>query len=113
MRIPTIPGYVKIIPETAGLIPDLLRQKAGEAQDYLAEQTSALRGRGLDVEADVEIILSGDLARGILDFADDHQADVIAMTTHGRSDLGRLLLGSTADRIIRGASTPIWIQRPS
>jgi nucleotide-binding universal stress UspA family protein len=38
-------------------------------------------------------------------------ADLIVMTTHGRSGLGRLILGSVAESVLRGTTTPILLLR--
>jgi nucleotide-binding universal stress UspA family protein len=48
----------------------------------------------------------------ILDYASDHRADLIALETQGRSGLARLLLGSVADKVVRGAGTPVLLHRP-
>jgi nucleotide-binding universal stress UspA family protein len=111
VRIPTIPPYAKVVPETAGMIPDLLRRRAGEAEDYLARTVAQLEGEGLKVSATVELRVTGDVADGILDFAEEIDADLIIMSTHGRSGFGRWLLGSVADRVVRGATRPVWLVR--
>ncbi len=46
-------------------------------------------------------------ARGILDYADRHDVDLIVMGTHGRRGLGRLLLGSVAEKVVRLATVPV------
>ena len=39
------------------------------------------------------------------------KVDLIVMTTHGRSGLGRLILGSVAEAVLRGTTTPILLVR--
>jgi nucleotide-binding universal stress UspA family protein len=51
-------------------------------------------------------------ARAILDAAQDGANDCIALATHGRRGLGRLFLGSIADKVIRGATVPVLVYRP-
>ena len=46
-------------------------------------------------------------ARGILDYAERQEVDLIVMGTHGRRGLGRLLLGSVAEKVVRLASVPV------
>ena len=46
--------------------------------------------------------------RGILDYADRHDIDLIVMGTHGRRGLGRLLLGSVAENVVRLACCPVF-----
>lgn len=51
-------------------------------------------------------------ALAILDYAAAHDFDAIAMTTHGHGGLRRLLLGSVADKVVRGAQVPVLVYRP-
>lgn len=45
---------------------------------------------------------------GIIEFADDVQADMIAMTTHGRTGLLHLLTGSIAEDVVNHSKRPVW-----
>jgi nucleotide-binding universal stress UspA family protein/YHS domain-containing protein len=45
-------------------------------------------------------------------YADQHGADLIAMSTHGRSMLARMLVGSVTDRVIRTAPVPVLVMHP-
>jgi nucleotide-binding universal stress UspA family protein len=47
----------------------------------------------------------------IAEFARSHNIDCIAMTTHGRG-ASRLLLGSVADKVLRGSGVPVLLRRP-
>ncbi len=51
-------------------------------------------------------------ARAILDAAQDGANDCIGLATHARRGLGRLFLGSVADKVIRGATVPVLVYRP-
>jgi nucleotide-binding universal stress UspA family protein len=53
----------------------------------------------------------GSAARGLLQMAETEGADLIAVGTHGRGGVTRTLLGSVADKIIRGAPTPVLVCR--
>jgi nucleotide-binding universal stress UspA family protein len=46
-------------------------------------------------------------ASDLLDYADEHDVDLIAMGTAGHTGLGRYLLGSTTERIVRHAEMPV------
>ena len=60
------------------------------------------------------VIVHENPAEGILNCARDEKADLIAMATHGRSGLSRLLMGSVADRLIRaGVVKDFYLVRPS
>jgi nucleotide-binding universal stress UspA family protein len=52
-------------------------------------------------------IVSGQPAKVIVDYAAAIQADLIVMGTHGRSGVAHLLLGSVAERVVRGAPAPV------
>lgn len=52
-------------------------------------------------------VRNGDAVDEIIRFADDINADVIVMATHGRSGLSHMLMGSTAEQVIRKASCPV------
>ncbi|HWP35898.1 MAG TPA: universal stress protein [Thermodesulfobacteriota bacterium] len=77
------------------------RRWAGERLEAVSAETRAagVAARGL--------VRTGDPARETVRAADEEGADLIVMGTHGRSGLGRLLLGSVADRVIRQASCPV------
>ena len=55
----------------------------------------------------VTAVRRGDPSRVILEYADDHDADIIVMGTHGRRGLVRFLLGSVAERVLRLSETPV------
>jgi nucleotide-binding universal stress UspA family protein len=50
-------------------------------------------------------------AQGILDAADEHRADLIILGSRGRGTFANLLLGSTAERVLRYAKVPVLIAR--
>lgn len=52
-------------------------------------------------------------AQGILEYAATRGADLIAVATHGLGGLARLLVGSVADKVIRGASAPVLVVHPT
>ena len=49
----------------------------------------------------------GDPATGILQVADELKCDLIVLGTHGRTGLGRLLMGSVAEKVVRTAKCPV------
>lgn len=56
-------------------------------------------------------ILEGDPAQRVLDLARRRHADMIVVGTRGRKGLARVLLGSTAEAVVRGASVPVLVAR--
>ncbi len=86
------------------------RQQWTEAQEYLERLAGGLRARSLTVQR--RVIPHEQPAAAILDDAQKNAADLIALATHGRGGLKRLLLGSVADKVVRGAATPVLVYRP-
>ncbi len=58
------------------------------------------------------VLLEPQPAVAILDYAQHHTTDLIAMATHGRSGIKRLLIGSTADKVLRGGQSAVLVLRP-
>jgi len=81
-----------------------------EAQRYLEGVAERIRQRGIAVG--VEVALEDQPALAILHEAEKVKAGLIALETHGRRGLTRLILGSVADKVIRGAHVPVLVQRP-
>jgi nucleotide-binding universal stress UspA family protein len=73
---------------------------------------SVLRQQFLGVQAQVEIIVQeGPAAQDILNTAEKRAVDLIVMSTHGRSGVSRLLLGSVTEKVIRSAPCPVLAVR--
>jgi nucleotide-binding universal stress UspA family protein len=56
-----------------------------------------------------KMVDAGDAYGTILDCADSEHVDLIVMSSHGRSGLSRMLIGSVTDKILRGASCPVLV----
>lgn len=80
-----------------------------EAEEYLASVAARLTGYGVkEVKTSVWY---GPPAPAIVEAARVGEVDIIVMSTHGRSGLGRLVLGSVAESVLRGTRTPILFVR--
>jgi nucleotide-binding universal stress UspA family protein len=77
-----------------------------EAQTYLEAIAARLRTR--DVQSRTVVVL-GDAAGAITRAADESNVDVIAMTTHGRGGIERLVFGSVADAVLRDSTRPVFL----
>ena len=75
---------------------------------YLHQQEIFLQGLGYTVQSHV---LEGDIAAEILALAANKNADLIVMSTHGRSGFRRLALGSVAERVLHNATIPLLLVR--
>jgi nucleotide-binding universal stress UspA family protein len=73
-------------------------------RDAVERVAKMARHHGIDVETAVE---SGDPAERIVDYADEIDADLIVLGTHGRSGVKRRLIGSVAENVVRQAKPPV------
>ncbi len=83
-------------------------QAVEEAERYLADVEQRLARHGIRVSSAVRY---GRAAEEILDHAQSAGADLIAMSTHGRGGLGRLVLGSVAETVLRASAVPVLLLR--
>jgi nucleotide-binding universal stress UspA family protein len=81
----------------------------GEIESYLQGKVESLRAQGLD--AIIGTPLEGDAASEIIDLAAKTAHSVIVMSTHGRSGIGRWLLGSVAEKVIQHSRAPVLLVR--
>ena len=58
-------------------------------------------------------LLLGAAPEAILRLAEEEQADLIVMGSHGRGWLGRLLMGSVAEEVMRHATCPVLVVKPA
>jgi nucleotide-binding universal stress UspA family protein len=96
---------VTVVPEV-----DLTLARA-EAERYLAQLAAGLRARGM--QADSWTMVGMHPAQAIVECAEDIRADMIAIATHGRAGLQRLVMGSVANKVLRGATVPVLLHRPT
>ncbi len=79
-----------------------------ESKKYMAKVENELKSAGFKVSV---MLREGGAAEGILKAAEAVGADVIAMSTHGRSGPARWLLGSVADKVVRHSRFPVMLIR--
>lgn len=95
------------------LPPISLREEERRIERELTEYLQTVAKRLEPVAAGVQVsVRFGRHADEILDFAAGVEADLIAMSSHGRSGIGRWVFGSVADRVLRGAACPVLLVRP-
>jgi nucleotide-binding universal stress UspA family protein len=102
---------VSMIPRI-GMSPLPLRthwreQQESSARSYLERVASRLRNQGVNVST--EMIAARGIGEQILALADRIGADLIVVGTHAARGMERLLLGSVADKVIRGATQPVLV----
>ncbi len=79
-----------------------------DAEDYVSGVRTALSEEGVVVHSEVR---RGEIAEEILRHCEEMDAEMIVMSTHGRSGFGRWVYGSVADRVLRKATVPILLVR--
>lgn len=98
----------KVVEGRRQIVVDEGQRLAQEAEDYLRGVADRLAADGFRVFTSVR---SGDAAAEIIAGAGECQADLIGMTTHGRTGLPRLFFGSVAEAVLRRASIPVFVVR--
>lgn len=76
------------------------------AKADLTNDKATLEDDGFAVSAE---IVFGNPAKQIIDFVARNDIDIIAMTTHGRTGLRRLLMGSVAEKVLRHITIPVLL----
>lgn len=85
-----------------------LQQEATSQAKRSIERIAAEKFAGYNVEGHV-IIASRPVHQEIVDFARNNKADLIIMSTHGRTGFRHLVLGSVAERVVREARMPVMV----
>jgi nucleotide-binding universal stress UspA family protein len=78
------------------------------AEIYLKNIIATGRYEGAMAES---VVLNGDVAETIAEYATRNNVDLIVIATHGRSGVSRWVWGSVADRILRSACVPVLMVR--
>jgi nucleotide-binding universal stress UspA family protein len=86
------------------LIDRVYAEQVAGAEEKINELTAKHSRDGMEYEAVLE---RGPVADCVLQFAEDKNIDLIAMGTHGRRGLDRIVLGSVTERILRTARCPV------
>jgi nucleotide-binding universal stress UspA family protein len=92
------------------LLPYDPEEQLAEARGYLADVATRLRNTGASVRCLADVGRTP--AETIVRLARDEHADLIAMATHGRSGVARVVLGSTTTGTLKHAGIPLLIVRP-
>ena len=79
------------------------------AKRYMSNKVRELAAEGVKAEYRIEM---GDPYEAIMDVCKHEKADLVVMTTHGKSGLKRAILGSVADKVVRDARVPVLVIRP-
>lgn len=98
------------LPERGISAPD--RRQAEELTGQLAREYLESQAREIERSMPVQVVtVEGQAHRQIVQFAEENEVDLIVMSTRGQSGLSRWLMGSVADRVVRGATVPVLLIR--
>jgi len=90
---------------------DISKEMDGDARSYLDKRRETLIRQGVtSIETQ---LLHGSAAGAIVDLVQETSDNLVVMTTHGRSGMGRWVLGSVTDRVVRESGDPVLVIRPN
>lgn len=90
----------------AALTLQVMEKEEETAIQYLTDIVARLGGKTRS------LVVPGDAAEAILSTADKENADLLAISTHGRSGIRRFLFGSVATKLLEAAEVPVLFLRP-
>ncbi|HXG35978.1 MAG TPA: universal stress protein [Dehalococcoidia bacterium] len=105
--VPPVGSYAGMAPDVnlGAVLEDLQKQ----GQEYLTQIAREIQAEGLETEAYVTLGFAVD---DILRVSQEKQVDLIALGTHGRSGIGRWIMGSVTDAVLRRSALPCLVVRP-
>ena len=96
-------------PHLAHLSDEYIAHASTAAKDYLNKVRRRLTRKGIKAHSEVEV---GQPAEKIIECAQEKEVELIVLSTHGRSGVGRWLFGSVADKVVHGSEKPVLLIRP-
>ena len=109
LRVPIVHSD-EFISRDPAVIAKIIEDMDKQTKEYVDEKVSALKSQGIKVSA---VIREGSIPDTIIEVAKEFHADVITMSTHGRSGLQRILMGSVAEQVVSISSVPVMLFHPS
>ena len=109
LRVVSLPVSAYMVAADPRLAAEAQDEAEIEALSYLWRIGASVKADGIQVSTDIS---NGMIAETIHDFAKNIHADLIAMSTHGRGGLARLVIGSVADQVVRNSQVPLLLVLP-
>ena len=109
MQVISSLSYYIVAGEESARIPyteQEIEQMKKKASQYLTKAGGALEKKGASIKVRVAV---GNAAEEIIKAAEEINADIIAMSSHGRSGLSRWAFGSVTDRVLRAGHRPVLV----
>jgi nucleotide-binding universal stress UspA family protein len=107
-RLHVIHVLIDITPLEAGEVWGVIDPQARieQVEKLLREKLAGSQYQGVHTA-----VLLGEPAHGIANYAQEKQAELIVIPSHGRTGITRLLIGSVAERVVRLAHCPVLVLR--
>jgi nucleotide-binding universal stress UspA family protein len=102
---------VAAIPDAAAAAARLFEAMRESGEQILSRAGGMAANAGVAAESVLLDTLSGRVSDLVVEEARKRHADLIVMGTHGRRGVGRVLLGSDAEQVVRNASVPVLLVR--
>jgi nucleotide-binding universal stress UspA family protein len=103
-----IPGVISSIPPSPPG-PQQLAAEEAEAKEYLDSKAATLKKMGIEAKC---VVLVGNAGEEIVNYANKNKVDLIAIATHGRSGIKRMLFGSVTEYVVKNSKIPILLIKP-
>ena len=111
VTVPLSPAPVPSASGHGGWPYDVIEQREQESSLYLERIAAELRQTGMIVTT--RVVTDVQAAQAILEAVDASHADLVALSTRGQAPLVRWVVGSVADKVVRGAQVPVLVYRPT
>ena len=99
-----------LVSHSLAALDDARHERMDWARDYLESVATGIRERGIQVK----IVVTEEAPNvAITQYAETNEVDLIVLCSRGHSGPSRWLMGSVADRIVRGANVPVLLVRAS
>ena len=98
------------LPYGVRIDPQRLEEERKKAEEDIDVRVARLSAEGVKVTG--QVVLDNSPSNGVLQFVSKHDIDLIAMATHGRGRVARMVIGSVVDKVLRGAHHPVLVCRP-
>jgi nucleotide-binding universal stress UspA family protein len=98
------------LPDTIRMNAEAVEEERKKAAEDIDTRVERLSAEGVEVTG--QVVFDNSPSNGVLHFAAEHDIDLIAMATHGRGRVARMVLGSVTDKVLRGAHHPVLVCRP-
>ncbi|MEA3338035.1 MAG: universal stress protein [Chloroflexota bacterium] len=101
-----VKGLLRVLPNSPG---GEMESGQAERETYLSQVAGKMQSAGIETEYYVAV---GPVAEAINTVTRETDADMLIMSTHGRSGMDRFLIGSVANAVVQLATAPIMLLRP-